>query len=296
MSLAFADTTLDITAALGAIWQVLRDADPGNRGILPLAPDPDLPALCNSLQQASRVLLVTGFPVLHAGGAAETDGPAGVAALAYALHGLGIDTHVVTDENCRKVVAAACEDAVSGIPVHAIPMEGGADACRQLLQTLQPSHIIALERPGMAADGHYYNFRGKTIDHLLGDTHVLFTETDAITVAIGDGGNELGLGIMAPAVCKTAALGALVCARESADYTLVSGVSNWWGWGLAAALSLYAGKDLLPSDADELHRAELVQDAGGVDGVLGTPERMVDGLSMEQNLCILRALRKAAGL
>lgn len=295
MSLA-ATTTSVPSAALTGIWSVLQDADPGHRCILPQAPAPDLDALCHSLQEASRVLLVTGFPVLHGGGAAETDGPAGVAALAYALHEIGVDTHVVTDENCRKVVSAACQDAVPDTPVHAIPMEHGADACHRLLEELHPSHIIALERPGMAADGHYYNFRGKRIDHLLGDTHTLFTDTDAITIAIGDGGNELGLGAMAEAVCQSAPMGELVCAREQADYTLVSGVSNWWGWGLAAALGLYAGRDLLPDDEAELRRAALMQKAGAVDGVHGTRSLMVDGLSMEQNLDILHALRKAVAV
>ena len=284
------------SSALDAIWSVLQSADPGHRCILSGAPTPDLPGVCRTLKQAGRVLLITGFPVLHGGGAAETDGPAGVAALAHALHEIGTEPHIVTDENCRDVVTVACRDAVPDIAVHAIPTEGGAEACRRLLAELQPSHIIALERPGMAADGHYYNFRGKTIDHLLGDTHTLFTETNAVTIAIGDGGNELGMGAIVDSVCATAPLGELVCAREPADYTLVAGVSNWWGWGLAAALSLDAGRDLLPTDADELRRARLVMEAGAVDGVLGTPELMVDGLSMEQNLEILHALRTAAGL
>ena len=291
-----AAATSSSTAALTGIWSVLQQADPGHRCILSGAPAPDLKGLCRSLRQANRVLLVTGFPVLHGGGAAETDGPAGVAALAHALQEIGAEPHVVTDENCRQVVDVACQDAVPGIDVRAIPAQGGAEACHRLLDELRPSHIIALERPGMAADGHYYNFRGKTIDHLLGDTHTLFTDTDAITVAIGDGGNELGLGAMADAVCATAPMGQLVCAREQADYTLVAGVSNWWGWGLAAALGSETGKDLLPSDEDELRRARLVMEAGAVDGVLGTPELMVDGLSMEQNLDILRALRAAVAV
>ena len=293
MSLTVFDTTSAHATALANIWDVLRDADPGHRGILTQAPTPDLDAVCRSLQDASRVLLISGFPVLHAGGAAETDGPAGIAALAYALHQMGIDVHIVTDENCHKVVDVSCQDAVPGIAVHAIPTEGGADVCRKLLADLQPSHLIALERPGMAADGHYYNFRGMTIDHLLGDTHTLFVEADAVKIAVGDGGNELGLGLMAEAVSQSDPRGAQVCAREQADHTLVAGVSNWWGWGLAAALGLYAQKDLLPADDDELRRAKLMMDAGAVDGVLGTPVMMVDGLTMEQNLEILHKIRKA---
>lgn len=281
------------SSALAAIRSVLQQADPGHRCILSHAPAPRLEELCASLQQARLVLLVTGFPVLHGGGAPETDGPAGTAALAHALHAIGVEVQVVTDEVCRAAVSAACLDAVPGLVIHAIPLTGGEAACRRLLEELRPSHMIALERPGMAADGHYYNFRGKTIDHLLGDTHALFAHTDAVTIAIGDGGNELGMGAMADAVSRWAPMGALVCARETAQFTLVAGVSNWWGWGLAAALGLYSGKDLLPSEADELRRAGLVQRAGAVDGVLGTPVMMVDGLSLEENLDILRALRKA---
>ena len=286
---------LEPSAALTEIWSVLQHADPGRRGILAAAPAPDLQGLCRSLQQAGRVLLITGFPVLHGGGAAETDGPAGVAALVYALHAIGAQPIVVTDENCLRVVQVACDDALPGVDVRAIPTENGAAACRKLLEELRPSHIIALERPGMAADGHYYNFRGKTIDHLLGDTHTLFVESDAVTVAVGDGGNELGMGLMAEAVSLSDPRGAQVCAREQADYTLVAGVSNWWGWGLAAALGVFADRDLLPSDEDELRRARLVMEAGAVDGVLGVPAMMVDNLTMEQNLDILHGIRKAVG-
>ena len=75
----------------------------------------------------------------------------------------------------------------------------------------------------------------------------------------------------------------------------MAGVSNWWGWGLAAALSLYAEADLLPTDEDELRRAQLMMDAGAVDGVLGVPAMMVDNLTMEQNLEILHQLRNAVG-
>lgn len=280
-----------MTSAQQSIWQVLCRADPGHRNLLPLVSCPDLEALAASLLCGGRVLIVTGFPVLHADGAGETDGPGGTAALAAALTQAGAQVEIATDDACYSPVAAAVADCVPPLPIHVIPREDAAAACRSLLSALRPTHVIGLERPGKAADGHYYNFRSQVIDGLLSDTHTLFTETEAVTIAIGDGGNELGMGAVAAAVGRTAKNGALVCAREPADFTLVAGVSNWWGWGLAAVLSLELEQDLLPSDSAELVRLRRVTDAGGVDGVSGLATQTVDGLSAEENLSILRELR-----
>lgn len=275
-----------------SIWSLLCQTDPGGRNLLPFVPMPDLRRLSQELEAARRVLIITGFPVLHAGGAGETDGPSGAAALAAALLGAGKTVTVVTDENCLPPVLAACAFLAPGAGVHSIPKENAAAACAVLLEELDPTLVVALERPGKAADGHYYNFRSKPIDALLADTQPLFTRTRAVTVAIGDGGNELGMGALADAVCRTAPNGALVCARETADVTLAAGVSNWWGWGVAALLSLIYGRDLLPSDGQELELLRRVTAAGGVDGVSGRPELTVDGLSLEENLSILDQLRQ----
>ncbi len=84
--------------------------------------------------------------------------------------------------------------------------------------------------------------------------------------------------------------GKTICADFAADYTLVSGVSNWWGWGIAAMLSLKSGLDLLPTGVEEACTLWAVVNAGGVDGISLKNVPTVDGLSLADNLKILERL------
>ena len=126
---------------------------------------------------------------------------------------------------------------------------------------------------------------------MISDTDCLLLGGKAVTIAIGDGGNELGMGALRSYIEAGVPCGELICADLAADYTLAAGVSNWWGWGIAALLSLRLGRDLLPSDGQESRLLDAVVRAGGVDGVTRRRECTVDSLSLEQNLDVLRALR-----
>ena len=86
--------------------------------------------------------------------------------------------------------------------------------------------------------------------------------------------------------------GELICTAEAADLTLASGVSNWWGWGIASLLSLELGRNLLPSDRTETELLRRVVAAGGVDGCTKKAELTVDALPLETHLRILQSVRK----
>ncbi|MFR8330018.1 MAG: glutamate cyclase domain-containing protein [Clostridium fessum] len=66
---------------------------------------------------------------------------------------------------------------------------------------------------------------------------------------MGDGGNEMGMGTFRREILAGVPHGELICTAEAADLTLASGVSNWWGWGIASLLSLELGRNLLPLTA-----------------------------------------------
>ncbi len=274
---------------LRQIEDIMR-RDPGGRGLARGLPREDLSALTEQLWEAERVVIVTGFPITGCG-VGETDGPPGAVNLAAALHGLGKRVCLVTDPLSDRLVRAGAALRCPGVQVETVPLQGGEDFCRALLGKLQPTHVIAIERPGKGADGHYHNARGEAIDAMVADTDALLRATDAVTIAIGDGGNELGMGALRADIERRVPFGTLICADCPADYTLVSGVSNWWGWGVAALLSIKAGRDLLPGDGDERALVAAVVRAGGVDGVTRKRVETVDSLSMEQNLDILRAVR-----
>ena len=181
-----------------------------------------------------------------------------------------------------------------GVPVDCVPPANSEEFCRGLLGRFDPTHVVAIERPGKGRDGHFHNSRGEIIDGMIADTDPLLRGGKAVSVAIGDGGNELGMGALRPYIEAGVPFGRLICADLPADYTLVSGVSNWWGWGVAALLSLRLGRDLLPADDREARLLDAVVRAGGVDGVTRRRECTVDSLTLEQNLEILRGLRDAA--
>ena len=164
------------------------------------------------------------------------------------------------------------------------------------LDAIKPSHVLTIERPGKARDGHYHNMRGGIIDAMFVDASSIIEaarERGITTISIGDGGNEIGMGALAETIEKYVPHGEAICAREVADIALISGVSNWWGWGVSALLSRMYGINLLPSDDMErgmLHEMVL---AGSVDGCTKKPEETVDNLPMEVHLGVLSNVRSA---
>lgn len=275
--------------------------DAGGRGFH--GPRPDLAALTADLLRADRALLLTGFPVARSDTGemvGETDGPVGSAELAAALEALGRTVTVATDAPSRPMVSAALATAGVRASVALLPLRDTATHAAALLQKTRPQILIALERPGKGADGHFHNMRGRVIDGSVADTDCLLSlarEAGAVTVGVGDGGNELGMGALRALAPRPG--GCDIAAALPADYALTAGVSNWWGPGLAALLSYGTGRWLLPSRERETAILQAVVDAGGVEGRQGLPALSVDGLPLEvhlKRLDALAALLREAGV
>ena len=153
--------------------------------------------------------------------------------------------------------------------------------------------MVAIERPGRAADGHFRNMQGQEIDHLTAGLDELFlVGGDVVTVAIGDGGNELGLGAARDRVVAHVPHGEAIGTVVSADHTVAAGVSEWGGLVLVAALSLLAGRDLLPDASTLAGRLEALVAAGAVDGVTAAPTLTVDAQPLAETLALLQELRE----
>lgn len=262
--------------------------DLGGRGLQHSCPD--LGRLTACLESAKRVLILTGFPVCSAAGnqlVGETDGPGGTAELAFALGKLGCCVTVATDAFCQAQVRAALDAVAPQTACITLQQEAGELGAVQLLEALRPDAVLALERPGRAADGHCHSMYGKILDEVLSDTDALFYQAQRmgiVTVGIGDGGNELGMGALRQQVIRKVPFGEQIAACQWADYTLTAGVSNWWGAGLAALLSRKTGRWLLLSAQEETAVLRAVIKAGGVDGCTGLPEESVDGLPLAVHL------------
>ena len=230
------------------------------------------------------VLLTTGFYVY---GRAETDGPAGTFAVARALKRLGFIPVIVTDRFCRGLFEP------SGYETVYFPLDGNVRDAESILERYAPVALFSLERCGLNAEGHYANMHNVPIDAWTAPTDLLFRigEGWLATVAVGDGGNEIGMGTLRDVI--KAELDVVPCIVP-AEHLIVSTVSNWGGYGLCAALGRLTGEDLVPTpETIRAFMREAAGTGGCLDGVTGETALTEDGFSPAVSERILRALRAA---
>ena len=260
--------------------------DPGERGLAAHAETGMLYPAARELHSSERVLIVTGFCIRSAL-IGETDGPPGALALACALIQSGKKVLLVTDDFSVPLLKAAAAVSGNEIPVQSLNLpQTSADAAMDaLLSAFSPTHIVAIERPGSAVDGHRYSMRGEILDDLVAAADRLFTlqgQRQYRTLAIGDGGNELGMGSLREGLKHRISQGELIFCATPADHVIPAGISNWGAYALAGALSLLAGKLLLRPPAHERAVLEALVSAGAVDGCTRQQTLSVDGLAWNE--------------
>ncbi len=162
----------------------------------------------------------------------------------------------------------------------------------------RPTHLVAVERAGRAADGRYYNMRAVDITAYTAPLDQLFIDAPGMgihTIAIGDGGNEIGMGCIHADVQRHIPFGGRIASTVATAELIVAGVSNWGAFGLAAALSLLEGRDLLIGSAEARSDIRRLVQAGAVDGVSQRRESTIDGLPLDKSLAVLEAVRACIG-
>ena len=220
--------------------------------------------LVERVRPGDVVVIATGLPT-YPWFSGEQDGPVGAATLARALVlGLAarpvIITEAIHQEMCRAAVRGAglyargIDEALrlpTTAAVVAFPTnKAEADrAAGPLLERLRPKALIAIERPGANEHGHYHGAKGYRLTDHCAKVDVLFDRAKAAgitTVGIGDGGNELGCGIIRDSViasvpyatkCQCPCGGSVVPAFIP-DHLVLTAISNWGAYGIEAALAL----------------------------------------------------------
>jgi hypothetical protein len=268
-------------------------ADPGKRGIGGLVIKGELARSAQSLLFARTVLIITGFCVKGAE-IGETDGPPGAVVLGKALAAMHKQVVLITDEFSYDILTSAA--AVYGLEaaVIKVPLQADADYFQDLLTRYQPSHVIAVERPGQAKDGRYYNMRAEDITELTARTDALVEigkKQGVVTIGIGDGGNELGMGKVFTRIQSQMRHGATIAACTATDYLIVAGVTNWGAYGLVAYLSALQGVDLLHDGVWEVKILEAMLLQGAVDGVTAKVCRNIDGMPVEEHGRLVDSLK-----
>jgi len=241
----------------------------------------------------------------------ETDGVTGAVFLTRALRKLGVTVALVIDD--REDLIRITRDALgvaglkpifvekypytvglSNASVPVITLEVANPLTRgnlmEVFSNLPPSSMIFVEKAGHNYLGVYHSMNGADISPY--HSHVeealnIARIYDAVTLSIGDGGNEVGMGVIEDTirrvvpygdVCRCPCKGGIAASSE-VNYLITSVISN---------VGAYAIELLLLKSLNKLNYAHTIHDevlclkaavsSGAIDGVTGTPSITVDGL------------------
>ncbi len=262
------------------------------RGMLALRPHLQ-PDFCSQAahyinDHPGDVLITTGFYISMAG-KPETDGPPGAIAIGESLQALGRRVNYVSDEYTTPILRKWVDPSlVIDFPIDEV--EASKRHADELLDLLQPALLISIERCGRNRDDAYLNMRSSDISQQTARLDYMF-DGRVPSVGIGDGGNEIGMGNLADVIPTVDSLPDLP-AVVTVDQLIIASVSNWGGYGLVAALSLLATKNLLPSLERETRIIRSLVEAGAVDGTTGEAIATVDNFSVEENAALLERLHR----
>lgn len=258
-----------------------------------------------------HVGIICGFFVRHAEPASpETDGLNGMAQLAAGLLEAGIRVTVITDAPCAKAVWAVTKVLPGKVGLEIVDVD--AEAVRTLRSRLVSdahpmTHLVAIERCSLAKDGKPHREHGWDISGDTAPLDYLFTDEDWtapwVTVGIGDGGNEIGMGNLPQDIVeRDIPNGAKIAAVTGSTFLLVAGVANWGAYGLLAALAVLrpdAREDLLRHFTGEFERTVLTAavevgqaiDDSRVDRP-GQLQMTIDRLPLEDHIQVIEQMRE----
>ena len=232
------------------------------------------------LENKGCVLIGTGFPV---GGSFETDGPIGAIALYRVLERLGNEPIF----GCAPPISQVLAGDFRTLEVPILSWAATVPVVESALASIRPSVIVSIERPGVARDGRYYNMRGQDISDFLAKFDLFFELCSCPTIAVGDGGNEIGMGNVHAELAQLPIIPSVTMCNE----LVIATVSNWGVYGIIAALSRELDQDLFRY-FDPVEIVRYLVDRGAVDGKTGYAECSEDGFPLAVGLSIIAQLRE----
>jgi len=229
------------------------------------------------------VFIGTGFPVADT---FETDGPVGALILYRALEFLGATPVLV----CGIPMATAFQPDYRICVISVGNKEFGLVEAKRALALYKPEAIISIECPGLAKNGCYHNMRGEDISARAACFDFFMDEASCPTIAIGDGGNEIGMGKVKAFLTELD----IIPAVTECDELIISDVSNWGVYGILAFLSIWSKHDLLNETCPE-QILKYISKLGSVDGVTRRNELTEDSLPASEGIALIGRIRALIG-
>ncbi len=259
--------------------------------------------LCQTLQKGDTVFLLTGF-VLHPYGKAETDGVIGSVLLASALKKIfGVKTAIICPNEAVNAVEKLSEltNIKSEIVVFTKDNEKAEKFSEKILSDGYPKAVISIECPGANKNGVYHNAGGIDVTQLEAKTDILFDslqKSDVLNIAIGDLGNEIGMGTISeciensiPSDCECCGKGGIT-AKTKADNIITATVSDWGCYSLICMLAFIADMPEIMHDSSFQEKMMITAAENGLIDMTGEYIPAIDGIGVKITGLIVDLMRE----
>lgn len=257
------------------------------------------------------VIFVTGFfdpPSMID----EMDGPLGAVALARMLCAtLDITPVFLTeianmDRMARLASALGLEVVDYGLArttpfkaaVMPLPIDHGraAGEAKRVLSECEPAALIAIEKPAPCPRGRYHTGKGLDVTDTVGKVDHIFAEARSrsiLTIGIGDGGNEVGMGNILDDIVAVVPTGGVIGTVVETDLLIVAAIANWGAYAIgatiAAALHMPAA---IHSLEEERRLTGTAASLGFIDPATGLANGWTDGTPPVCSESVLELLRQ----
>lgn len=259
------------------------------------------------VQPGDPVVLCSGWPSRSwlMRGLTETDGPVGTGYLArvveqcldsvpiFAIHpdlvvfaeaALASAGLIVTDlDTALRAKSGPHRAAAAAVFPLSADWGEAHEQVTGLFDKCNPAAVIAVEMPGVSRDREFHNVTGRLVPtDLVAKADVMVEvahEQGALTVGVGDGGNELGMGYIETALSDIVGTQPGTQPSTDVDVLVAAVVSNWGAVGIGAALAALTDKPDLLRTVDLARITQRLSDAGAIDGLSAYVDPKNDGAS-----------------
>lgn len=276
--------------------------------------------LMDNVHKGDFVYIITGF-ILKPHGYPETDGIIGAMLLARLIaKAYEAKPIIICPEECKNVVESlapivglhyylSAED-IAGMPISVgcicftKDKSAAETQAEAILYDLPPAAVIAIEAAGANEKGIYHNAKGFDFSDVEAKSDALYMkckERGIFNMAIGDLGNEIGMGAIEEHLVKYIPfMGkdgcACGCGGGSNSYVkadnIITATISHWGAEAVIASTAWLMKDaaLIHSDEMETEAIKVASNSGMVD-MSGWLDYCIDGIDLSVHVDMLRMMR-----
>lgn len=277
--------------------------------------------LAETLKYGGLVYILSGF-VLHPFNKAETDGLISSVLLARSLvKAFGAKPVIICPKEGLAAVGRLAEFA--GLKLYKTVKEvaensdsmgvlsftkdkSKAEECTDsVISQGIPRAVISIECPGENSKGVYHNAMGIDVTYLEAKQDILFEKLCSmgiLNIAIGDLGNEIGLGTIGDYIktkipyaggggCRCGCEGGILV-RTKADNVITATVSDWGCYSLIAMLAYILGNpDIMHDENLQKHAMVIAAESGLID-MSGKSIPAIDGFGTDIICPIVKLMKE----